>query len=272
MGKKYLVAVDLEGVYGIVGEPYKGLGLDCSEYQSSTEHAVEEVNAVVKGLFEGGAEAVAVWDNHGGRDNLDFSKIDNRVVKVRNVPSGKYVRLGFADDWKFDGILYIGYHAKEGSLNGVLAHTYNSKAIQYYKVNGVSVGELDIDSWAAAERGIAPLFCSSDKVGTDQALSIEPKMQTVITKYGTGRNTAIFRDKDEVLEEMYEKALACTKLSISPRKLTFPAKFEIRYTRAEDAEKKLKQVLSYGQEMRFGEDSHTLVGSLRSFADLEDYL
>lgn len=78
--------------------------------------------------------------------NLDFSKIDSRVTKVEKISMIKYERLKFAKDFSFDGILFVGYHAKEGSINGVMSHTYNSKAIQYFKVNSRAVGELDVDS------------------------------------------------------------------------------------------------------------------------------
>ncbi|MBR0188888.1 MAG: M55 family metallopeptidase [Clostridia bacterium] len=271
MRKHYLVAVDLEGIHGVVGEPYKKL-TDSADYSDAVENATKEINAVVKGLFDGGAKLVAVWDNHGNGKNLDFSKIDNRVIRVENPPTEKYERLSFAKQISFDGVLYIGYHAKEGTLNGVLAHSYNSELIQYYKVNGLSVGELEIDSWAAAEYGFSPLFCSSDDICISQAKAIEPKMKTVITKYGTGRNSARFRNEDDIIREMYENALACVDLKISPKKLTFPAQLEVRYTKSENALKKFEKVIEYGQNVKFGEDLHILISTLYSFSDLESFL
>lgn len=271
MRKRFLIAVDLEGIHGIVGEPYKKL-TDSADYSVAVENATKEINAVVKGLFDGGAEFVAVWDNHGNGKNLDFSEIDRRVIRVENPPMKKYERLSFAKNISFDGVLYIGYHAKEGTLNGVLAHSYNSESIQYYKVNGVSVGELEIDSWAAAEYGFAPLFCSSDDVGVSQAKEIEPKMQTVITKYGTGRNSAQFRNEEDVISELYEKALKCPDLEIFPKKMMFPSRLEIRFTKSEDALYRLEKILQYGQNVKFGDDSHVLISTLYSFSDLESFL
>ena len=272
MRGQYLVAVDLEGIHGVVGTPYEGLVFGSQEYEKAVENAIDEVNAVVKGLFEGGANLVAVWDNHGGGGNLDFSKIESRVIKITPSPMKKYERLLFAKNFAFDGILYVGYHSKEGSLNGVLAHSYYSKAVQYYKVNGIAVGELDIDSWAAAEYGIPPLFCASDAVGVQQAMAINENMQTVVTKYGTGRNTATLCDKQEVLTEMYQKAFHCVGMPVTPKKLNFPAELEIRYTRSEDAVKNMEKARSYGQIVDFGEDSHIIKTEVRSFADIETFL
>lgn len=272
MAKQYLVAVDLEGIHGVVGVPYEGLYKGTKEYEKAVENAIKEVNAVVKGLFDGGAELVAVWDNHAGGGNLDFSQIDARAVKIEKNPMVKYERLKFAQDFAFEGILFVGYHSKEGSVNGVLAHTYNSSAIQYFKVNGQTIGELEVDSWAAAEYKSPPLFCASDEVGVKQALGIQPKMRTVVTKYGTGRNSAVFRDGSEVLAEMYEQAKACANVAIMPQKLTFPATMEIRYTRTEDAVKYMEKARAYGQEIEFGEDAHIIKTNLRSFADLESFI
>ena len=272
MSGQYLVAVDLEGIRGVVGTPYEGLCFGSQEYERAVKNAVDEVNAVVKGLFDGGAKLVAVWDNHGGGNNLDFSKIDSRVVKISPISMKKYERLSFVKEYSFDGILYVGYHSKEGSLNGVLAHSYSSKAIQYFKVNGNAVGELEIDSWAAAEYGIAPLFCASDDVGVKQALSINENMQTVITKYGTGRNSATFRNEKEVLSEMYEKAFNCVNSIAVSKKMQFPAELELRYTRSEDALKNMEKALAYGQNVTYGEDSHIIKTTLRSFADIETFL
>lgn len=271
MSKEYLLAVDLEGIHGIVGEPYKGLN-DSKDYFLAVENATKEINAVVCGLFDGGAKTVAVWDNHGSGKNLDFSKLDSRVIRVENRPMERYERMSFAKNHTFNGVLYIGYHAKEGSFNGVMAHTYNSKTIQYYKINGNDVGELEIDSWAAAEYGFAPLFCSSDDVCVMQALRLEPRLQTVITKYGTGRNSANLRTSDEVLQEMYLKSILCAGMKNTPKKLVFPVTLEVRYTRAEDALKRLEKTRKYGIETEFGADTHILVATLQEFSDLESFL
>ena len=272
MGKQYLIAIDMEGIHGVVGVPYEGLHKGLEEYDKAVENATKEVNTVVKGLFDGGAELVAIWDNHGGGGNLDFSKIDPRAVKIEKLPMKKYERMLFAKNFNFDGILFLGYHCKDGTINGVLSHTFSSQCIQYFKVNGKTIGELEFDCWAAAEYGISPLFCASDDICIKQVLEIEPQLRTVVTKYGKGRNEAVFREPDEVLAEMYEQARACVGKYVEPKKLTFPAEFEVRYTRMEDAAKNMEKARSYGQIMEYGEDAHIIKTTLRSFADLETFV
>ena len=253
---EYLIAVDLEGIGGVVGEPYKTL-TDSFDYKLSTENAVKEVNAVAKALFECGATRVAVWDNHGGGANLDFSKIDSRTEKVdwRKYP----YRLDFAKDYNFKGIIYLGYHAREGSFGGVLAHTFSSIGIQYVKINGAEVGELEIDSYIAATHGISPIFLASDDVCVAQFKRTSPDTVTVITKHGKGRNKADLKDEDAVLEEIYEGIKKSVSSDIKPVGISCPLTLEVRYTRAEKAEEMYAKAKDNdAMNVVYGPDTHTL--------------
>ena len=256
--KEYLIAVDLEGIGGVVGAPYETL-TTAPDYEVAKENAVREINAAVCALFDNGATRVAVWDNHGGGGNLDFSKIDSRIEKVewRKYP----YRLDFATDYNFSGIIYIGYHSREGTFNGVLAHTYSSKAIQYAKINGECVGELEIDSYIAASHGISPIFVSSDKACVQQFMQSSPDTVFVTTKEGYGRNSAKLRDEEEILKEIYDGVAKAAKADIKPLGISLPITLEVRYTRAEDAEK----FYNIGKEdsgvasLKYGDDTHTVI-------------
>ena len=148
---RYLIAVDLEGIHGVLGEPYKTLN-DTRDYRTAAENAAKEINAAARALLDEGAELVAVWDNHGGGGNIDFASVDEMVARID--PSADEYRFDFAKEQGFDAILVLGYHAMEGTLGGVLAHTMSSKTVQYYKLNGQHVGEVDIDAYIAAAKGI----------------------------------------------------------------------------------------------------------------------
>ena len=66
---EYLIAVDLEGIHGIVGEVNKTLTAS-KDYPDACYAAALEINAVARALFDSGATKVAVWDNHGGGNNI----------------------------------------------------------------------------------------------------------------------------------------------------------------------------------------------------------
>ena len=140
MYKRVLLALDLEGVNNVAGEPYSGLARDTEGWCVAKEQAVLEVNAAAKALFDAGALKVGLWDNHGGGNNIDPTALDPRITLIP-YEIGLEKRMSFADG-EYDCICFFGYHAMEGTLGGVLAHTINSKIVQYYKLNGQYIGEV----------------------------------------------------------------------------------------------------------------------------------
>ena len=93
-------------------------------------------------------------------------------------------RGDFAKAYNVDGVVFLGYHAKEGAPNGVLSHTYNSKELQYVKLNGMSIGELYVDSRIFADMGIKSIFHAGDDVSVAEMNSICPHTVTVIIRQG----------------------------------------------------------------------------------------
>lgn len=267
--KEYLIAVDLEGVHGVVGEEMKGLGSSPEEYTKAVEAATVEINAAVSALFDSGATDVYVWDNHGGKENLDFSKIHPRARKLdvdRRQP-----RMSFMEKHHFSGVLFIGYHAKEGTL-GVLAHTYNSTQHQYFKIDGKQLGEFDFDARFAGEYNVPAIFAAGDDVFLAQALESCPALVTVVTKYAKGRNEAAFRLRADVEKEIYEKVKMAVENHVPSIRFTFPCVFEVRYTRMEQAAYVLKTLGENFSTLRYGEDAHVLQMTANKSEDLKLFI
>ena len=259
----YLIAVDMEGVHGVVGVPYQGLACELEDYKIAVASATREVNAVIKALYDGGADKVYVWDNHGNLDNLDFNFIDRRAKKVYP-KSNNFDRIDFVDGLNIKAVLFIGYHSKEGSFNGVLAHTYDSTCVQYYKINGKQVGEFDIDSYIAGEYGVPPIFVASDDVCLGQVREHSPSTVTVLTKIGKGKRKAEFLDEETVLQQIEEGVGQAMKKKIPATKLTFPCQFEIRYSKMEMAEWKMEILSQQFEGLHYGEDGNTLCLTVHS--------
>ena len=263
---KYLIALDLEGVGGVVGVPYSGLKRESDGWYEAREQAILEVNTVARALFDTGAELVALWDNHGGGNNLDYPLLDKRIELI--TPDRTKIRQAFAENYGFDAMYYLGYHAMEGTVGAVLAHTFNSNEIQYMKINGKLVGEIEIDRYYAGENGYSPVFFAGDDKACLEAQAAIPGIVTVETKKGLSRNKAITRDNGELLREIYEKAQAAAKVEIAPERLSFPLAFEVRYTRMETAEAALLEAKASGINAEYVGDAHTvlfIVENIRQF-------
>jgi D-amino peptidase len=269
---EYLIACDLEGIHGVVGEPYKGLLTSIPDYQVAVTNAEKEINAVAKALFDCGATKVVLWDNHGGMVNVNQANIDSRVQHVDIEAIRRQARYEFVKEHNFAGILYLGYHSREGTLNGVLAHTYSSVDIQYVKINGKAVGELEIDSYICAKYGIPTIFIASDDICVSQFKETVPNISSVVNKIAKGRNAADFIDEDKVLQDLYSGVCEAVKQQSPIVSVDEPINLEIRYTRTERAVEKIKLAQQKGTPVKYGDDAHILLFEVDKIDDVTFFM
>lgn len=269
MYKRVLIALDLEGVNNVAGEPYSGLRIGSEEWDKARRQAAFEINEAADALFAAGASRVAVWDNHGGGPNLDPADVDTRVELLtidKTLP-----RMYFASE--FDCVCFFGYHAMEGTLGGVLAHTMNSTMVQYYKLNGEYIGEVDMDSYIAASHGLPSCFFAGGDIACKQAERAVPGIVTVVTKTELSRNEAIFRDNAQLAHEIRERIVEAVRSDVQKQKLSLPATFEKSFKRTEDAAWWLERLLSLGidahhpNEKILGKDAHTVASKIYTIDD-----
>lgn len=269
MKKRILIACDLEGVNNVVGEPYSGLVKGCEQWEIARRQAALEINAAAEALFDIGALCVDLWDNHGGGGNIDPADLDPRITLLEHDPKMK--RMYFAG--KYDCIFYFGYHAMEGTLGGVLAHTMNSVMNQFYKLNGKYIGEVDMDAYIAASYGVPSCLFVGGDIACAQASRAVPGIVTVVTKHEISRNEASFRDNDELFADIKEKAVEAVTLDIPAYTLKYPAVMEKSYKRMEDAAVYLKKLCDLGIEADYlcdeilGKDAHTVKATVFGIDD-----
>lgn len=269
MYKRILIALDLEGVNLVAGKPYEALDKGCEEWEKARHQAALEVNAAADALFKAGVEKVALWDNHGGGGNIVPEEIDSRVEIINRIPGRP--RMYFADE--YDAVCFFGYHAMEGTLGGVLAHTMSSKAVQYYKLNGRHIGEIDMDAYIAASFGIPCRFFAGGDIACAQAKRAVPDIVTVETKKEISRNEAIFRDNGELLSEIRGKIVEAVNKDVSYKTLDFPCTVEKSFKRMEDAAAHITRLEGFGikgehpDDEILGKDAHTVVAVVRNIVE-----
>ena len=272
MYKRVLLALDLEGVNNVVGEPYNGLARDTEQWCVAKEQAVLEINAAAKALFEAGVEKVGLWDNHGGGNNIDPTALDPKITLIP-YEIGLLSRMSFADG-EYDCLCFFGYHAMEGTLGGVLAHTMNSKMVQFYKLNGRYIGEVDVDAYIAASKGMPSRFFAGGNIACAQAKRAVSQIVTVETKKELSRNEAVFRNNEELLADIGKTIVEAVKTEASPITLKFPSVMEKSFKRVEDAAKYLSKLRSLGMDSKhpddeiLGKDAHTVVTTIYEIDDL----
>lgn len=231
---KFMIGVDCEGPACVVGGPSGALGKS-RNLEFARLQATREADAAARGLFEAGAEQVIVWDNHDGSLNLDYDMLDERCDILLGV--GAERRWSGMDE-SFAGVLMVCYHPMDNTPDGVLAHTFTSVGYQWMKINGVEVGEIEVDAAVAGTLGVPTIFVASDDKGVSEAKRFMPWIETVATKQGLGWNLALSKHPKRAVKEIYEGAKRAAERLGEMKPFTFetPITITIRHKRLESAQ------------------------------------
>lgn len=183
---KIFISVDMEGIGGIGTN--KMVNGDGKDYALGRKLMTEEVNAVVKAIFEHGPAEILVNDSHGDMQNLLHTELDERVTYIQgNIkPFGMVQGL----ESSFDGVIFIGYHTRAGAENGFLAHT-GSGSVKGLWLNNYEVGEGGMNAAFAGELGVPVIMASGDSAFTVEIKSLLGSgVRTVATKEAIGSRVA----------------------------------------------------------------------------------
>ncbi len=200
---RVLVYHDMEGLAG--QDDYRTFNYSHPEfYPIGRSRLAADVNAVVDGLFAGGATAVTIVDGHGSGNpepDLDPVLLDKRATQLtRDSAFRQYVDIVAPDT--YDAIVAVGMHAKTGS-QGFASHTITLGMDVW--MNGRSITESELVAYSWGRHGVPMIMVTGDdKLAAD--LQTMPWLSYVVTKHATSANTVRLRDVDSVHAEMREKA------------------------------------------------------------------
>ena len=181
-GLKVFVSVDMEGVTGVVNvDDVRRSGKD---YDYFRQTMTREANAAIEGALAAGATEIIVRDSHGSALNL-LPEMLHRSSKLIRDWSGGPISMMEGIDASYDAAIFVGYHAKAGSPNGVLDHT-SSGSVTDVSVNGVSMPETGYNALIAGHYNVPVVFVAGDKAVCDQARKLLGTVETVAVKEGIG--------------------------------------------------------------------------------------
>jgi D-amino peptidase len=223
------ISVDMEGVAGVVHEDqtdptesrYSG------EYNRFRRLMTNEANAAIAGALEAGAKAVVVNDSHWLMRNLLAEELNPKAELMSGGPK----RLSMVEgiDGGFDAAMFVGYHARAGTTNATIDHTYTSRVYEA-RINGQPVGELALNSAMAGVYGVPVALVSGD-----QALAAEAKallgagVETVIVKEAVGRFAARSLAPAVACERIRVGAATGLKRKHVPFTLKAPIRLEVDF-------------------------------------------
>jgi len=200
---RVLVYHDMEGLAG-QDDWHTFLFSHPEKYPEGQKMLAADLNAVIDGLFAGGATQVDVVDAHGsGNPEPDVRRelLDPRAKQVfRDKPFDPYVDL--TEPNTYDAVVAVAMHAKTGS-RGFASHTITLGMDM--QINGKSITESEIVGYSWGRVGVPVIFVSGDD-RLQKDLEVMPWIEYVVTKKATSASTVELRPVDEVHAEMREKA------------------------------------------------------------------
>jgi D-amino peptidase len=229
---KVYISADMEGIGGVVTSLQTGA--QGHEYEKFRRLMTLEVNAAIAGAFEAGATEVLVSDSHGSEQNIDVELLDRRARLVRGRPRALGMMQGI--DESFGAVGFVGYHASEGSPDGVLSHTFNGKVT--VALNGTPVPEAGFNAAIAGEFGVPVVFISGDQAIAAEAERLLGPLETAVVKQATGFDAAITVHPEEsqrMIRQGMKRGVE-RRTAIKPFRLSHPIKLQFTMKDVAEAE------------------------------------
>jgi len=232
---KVYISVDMEGIWGVVH--INQCSDDSPEYQQARRWMVEDINAVIEGLFQGGVNEVVVNDSHATMRNIIASELDPRATLISGSPKPMMMMEGI--DSSFQACIFVGYHAQAGSAPAILDHTIFGAVIYSIKINGIEMPELGINGAIAGYYHVPVVMLTGDTETCRQAKEILGNdLMAVPVKEAVGRFAARNFPREKVLANLKEGARkAISSLDkFKTYELKPPCQFEVNFHNSQQAE------------------------------------
>jgi D-amino peptidase len=146
-----------------------------------------DIDGISAAALDAGATELIVCDTHHGGGNLIQEKVlkDPRITYLfRSVGmEGNQRRWLPGLDRSVAGFLLPGHHAKPGSTQSFLPHTWNFEWLDF-TINGMSVGEIGIETCYAGHWDVPLIFVQGDEAACFEAHQQFPGVVTAAVKRG----------------------------------------------------------------------------------------
>jgi len=183
---KILIATDMEGITGVTIWDHVTPGH--VEYPRFRKLMTQDVNAAIRGAMEAGADEIIVADGHWNGTNILIEELDSRARLNSGAPSPFSMMQGI--DETVDSVFFVGYHARNGSPNAILDHTWSSKTVANVWLNDILTGEYGLNAALAGHFGVPVVMATGDQTACAQIVDLLGDMETAVVKQATGRFAA----------------------------------------------------------------------------------
>ncbi len=181
---KILIAVDMEGITGVVN--FDQVTPGHPEYERFRKLMTEDVNAAVRGALAAGADEVVVSDGHWNNLNILIEQLDPRA-RLNSGSPRPYSMVEGADSG-IDAACFVGYHARMGTPNAILDHTWSSERVANVWITPGGgerrlIGEIGLNGAVCGHFGAPVVMISGDQSTCAEAAGLFPGIATAVQTY-----------------------------------------------------------------------------------------
>jgi D-amino peptidase len=223
---KILVAADMEGVTGVTA--WDHVDRTQPEYARFRRLMTQDVNAAIQGALEAGADETLVADGHGSHRNILLEELDPRARLNAGGTAPFSMVQGI--DFGVNGVLFVGYHARAGTQNAILDHTWSSRCVANLWLNDLLVGEAGLNAALCGHFGAPVLMISGDQAVCAEALEMLGPVEVAVVKRATGRMSAECLPPAQAHEKICDaagRAVRRLKESKAPPPFVLPAPLQV---------------------------------------------
>jgi D-amino peptidase len=265
---KILIAADMEGITGVVS--WNHVAYDHPEYARFRKLMTYDVNAAIRGAFDGGASEVLVSDGHGSGRNILIEELDPRARLNSGTPAPFSMVQGI--DSGVSAVMFVGYHARIGTQNAILEHTWSDERVANLWINGDLCGEIGLNAAVSGYFGAPVIMISGDQSACAEAAGLLNGIETAVVKYASGRMAAELLPPS-VTQDLIQAAAARAVQRLKdghapqPLKLVSPITMTIDFVQSEMADRAalLPEAKRAGRRIQYtAPDMPTLYAAFRT--------
>jgi len=225
--KRVFVIASMEGADGIFNRTSQTVSLTSPRWAESRKLMTDNVNAVVEGLFAGGATDVVVLDAYDTGQAISALDIHPKALLL----SGRPVTPTLELNSNYSAVVLAGAPAMAGTEDAVLAATYDFQNIHGIRVNDKPTGAIGARAMLAGTFGVPVAMMFGDQAACNELRELVPAADCAVVKWGIGRGGRSLSHQAacDLIRKTAQRAMG--RLSeIKPYQISGPVEVKVEFT------------------------------------------
>jgi D-amino peptidase len=219
---KLYISADMEGIAGLT--EYRHASPGSTEFFWMLDLWMDQINTIIGAAIDEGVDEVLVNEAHSGMNYFNIGKLNSRASLISGYIKADNQMHGL--DESYLGAVFLG-HARAGTGNAVLNHTYVMRDVCDIRLNGESIGEIGLNGYWALYLGSALIMVVGDDYAAREAKEFDRNIECAVVKEGVSQFSAVhipYKDVKTELEETIRQAIQKQQMGAKPE-ITLPDRF-----------------------------------------------